>query len=215
MGQILLPLNSVAQLPKLVLGGSSGPGDDEASDYTAHYVKEKLNQMQLLLYNSKTELSVFLNYFWFHFPSPLSAHWFLAYKEKLQRTQANPTLLFKFRFLPPFFLLKKKKYSTWRCCKEILLFSSFCDAFAVLGTQKRLNGGHGDVWTSALEKHHCPFQSNEAHIKSRPFRKTCFQTRIYMLTGYWSLIWLKGRSETHTGLDKRYIKWAKNSHVVT
>lgn len=63
IGQIRLLLNSVAQLTKLVLRGSSGPGDDETSDYTAHYVKEKLNQMQLLLYNSKTELSVFLNEF--------------------------------------------------------------------------------------------------------------------------------------------------------
>lgn len=74
MGQILLPLNSVAQLPQLVVRERLGPGDDEASDYTAHYAEEKLNQMQLLLYNSKTELSVFLNYFWFLFPSPLSAH---------------------------------------------------------------------------------------------------------------------------------------------
>lgn len=73
IGQILLPLNSVAQLPKFVLRSLS-PGDDEATDYTAHYAKEKLNQMQLLLYNSKTELSVFLNYFWFLFPSPLSTH---------------------------------------------------------------------------------------------------------------------------------------------
>lgn len=73
MGQILFPLNFVAQLPKLVLRGSLGPGDDKASDYTAHYAKEKLNQMQLLLYNSKTELTVFLNYFWFLFLSPLSA----------------------------------------------------------------------------------------------------------------------------------------------
>jgi len=86
MCQILLPLNSVAQLPKLVLRGSSDPRDDEASDYTAHYVKEKLNQIQMLLYNSKTELCVFLNYFCFLFPASLSAHWLLAYKEKLQRT---------------------------------------------------------------------------------------------------------------------------------
>lgn len=74
MGQILLLLSSVAQLSQLVLGGSLGPGDEGASDYTAHYAEEKLNQMQLLLYNSKTELSVFLNSFWFLFPSPLSAN---------------------------------------------------------------------------------------------------------------------------------------------
>lgn len=74
MDQILLPSNFVAQLPKLVLRGSLDPRDDKASDYTAHHVKEKLNQMQMLLYNSKTELSVFLNYFWFLFPFPLSTH---------------------------------------------------------------------------------------------------------------------------------------------
>lgn len=109
MGQILLPLISVAQLPQLELRGRLGPGDDEASDYTAHYSEEILNQMQLLLYNSKTELSVFFNYFWFLFPSPLSAHWFLAYKEKLQRTLANPTLLFEFYFFTPFYIHREKK----------------------------------------------------------------------------------------------------------
>lgn len=46
-------------------------------------------------------------------------------------------------------------------------------------------------------------------------QKDLFSNKKLHAAGYWSLTWLKGRSETHSAFDKRYIKRAQNSNLVT
>lgn len=52
---------------------------------------------------------------------------------------------------------------------------AFLSPLMHLCNEKCVNGD------KVMEKNHCPFQSDEACIKSRLFSKTCFQTGINML----------------------------------